>query len=137
MSERKVRPGGVEIWRDGPRQVRVWRARALDGGSAWVRGEGVTTRVALEEGSVGQSASGSKNDLIAQFPGRVRKILVSSGETVREDQPLLLIEAMKMEFPVKAPYNGVVRKILLSEGDVLSPGQLLVDLEALENEVGS
>lgn len=130
MSTRKPRPGGVEIWRDGAAQIRVWRARSTDGSAVWVRGEGVTRRVALEEGAETRGASGgSKNDLVAQFPGRVRKILVSAGEAVQEEQPLLLVEAMKMEFPIKAPYNGVVRKILLAEGDVLSPGQLLVDLE--------
>lgn len=131
MSTRKPRPGGVEVWREGAEQIRVWRARTIDGSAVWVRAEGVTHRVALEEWaqSSGGAAGSKANDLIAQFPGRVRKVLSQAGEAVEADQPLLMVEAMKMEFPIKAPYNGIVRKILVTEGDVLSPGQLLVDLE--------
>ena len=42
-------------------------------------------------------------DLVAQFPGKVRKVLVAEGAQVAEGEPLVLVEAMKMEFAVKAP----------------------------------
>lgn len=78
----------------------------------------------------GSGGGGSDADLVAQFPGKVRKLLVSDGATVKEGDSLLLVEAMKMEFAVKAPYDGVVKKMLVTEGQQLSPGTKFVDLEA-------
>lgn len=76
------------------------------------------------------SAAASAADFTAQFPGKVRKILVSDGATVSENQKLLLVEAMKMEFAIQAPCAGVVRKIRVFEGQQLSPGDLMVDFES-------
>ncbi len=80
--------------------------------------------------SVGQATSASKADLVAQFPGKVRKILVMQDQRVKEGEPLILVEAMKMEFAIKAPYSGTVSKILVKEGQQLSPGDLMIDVEA-------
>lgn len=75
------------------------------------------------------SARGSDADLVAQFPGKVRKILIQEGATVKEGEPLLLIEAMKMEFSVKAPFDGKVKKLLVKEAQQLNPGDRFLDLE--------
>lgn len=74
-------------------------------------------------------AQTGESDLVAQFPGKVRKILVSAGSEVTEDQPLILVEAMKMEFSVRAPHAGKVIQILVKEGQQLSPGDRFLDLE--------
>ncbi len=79
----------------------------------------------------GASAAGSDADLVAQFPGKVRRILITEGTTVVEGEPLVLIEAMKMEFSVKAPFAGKVSKIRVSEGQQLSPGDRFLDLEPI------
>lgn len=77
-----------------------------------------------------QSAAGSESDLIAEFPGKVRKILVHEGASVPAGEPLLLIEAMKMEFSIRAPFKGKVSKIFVHEGQQLTPGTRFLDLEA-------
>ena len=77
----------------------------------------------------GGAAAGSDSDLVAQFPGKVRKILVKAGDVVQEGDPLLLIEAMKMEFAVKAPFAGMIKAIKVTEGQQLSPGDRFVDME--------
>lgn len=82
------------------------------------------------ESRAGSGAGGSDQDLNAQFPGKVRKILVSVGAKLEEGMPMMLLEAMKMEFSVKAPYAGVVEKILVKEGQQISPGERLLDLKA-------
>jgi biotin carboxyl carrier protein len=69
------------------------------------------------------------SDFTAQFPGKVRKIMVAAGATVAVGTPLLMIEAMKMEFAVKAQNAGVVKAILVTEGQQLTPGQKLLDFE--------
>ena len=77
------------------------------------------------------SAKGSSaSDFTAQFPGKVRKIMVAENQAVEEGTPLLMIEAMKMEFAIKATEKGVVTKIKVTEGQQLTPGQILIDFEA-------
>ena len=76
------------------------------------------------------AGGGSDADLVAQFPGKVRKILVKADQAVAEGDPLVLVEAMKMEFAVKAPFAGKVTKLLVKEGQQLSPGDRLLDMEA-------
>ena len=75
------------------------------------------------------AAGGSEQDLVAQFPGKVRKILVGEGTLVEAGTPMLLLEAMKMEFSVKAPFAGTVHRILVKEGQQLSPGDRFLDLK--------
>jgi biotin carboxyl carrier protein len=83
------------------------------------------------------SAGAGDADLTAQFPGKVRKLLVREGDRVEEGTPLLLLEAMKMEFSIKAPFSGTVKKLCVQEGQQLSPGQQLIDLAPLETDGGS
>jgi biotin carboxyl carrier protein len=59
----------------------------------------------------------------------VIKVLVSDGDRVAARQPLLVLEAMKMETPVTAPYDAVVRKVNVAEGDRVASGAVLVELE--------
>ena len=63
------------------------------------------------------------------MPGTVIKVLVAAGERVQARQPLLVLEAMKMETPLTAPYDGVVRKVNVGEGDRVAGGAVLVELE--------
>ncbi len=74
------------------------------------------------------AAGGSDSDLIAQFPGKVRKLLVAEGATVPAGEPLILLEAMKMEFTIKAPYSGTVKKVLVQEGQQLAPGDRFFEI---------
>ncbi len=75
----------------------------------------------------------NSGDLVAQFPGKVRKILIESGNHVLKGDSLLLIEAMKMEFTIRAPFSGRVTRILVQEGQQLSSGDEFLDLEAVAN----
>ena len=104
------------------------RFSASVGGTLWF-GEWVREdRHSNDQGSAGGESL--ESDLVAQFPGKVRKIMVQSGALVKEGDPLLLIEAMKMEFSIKAPFSGRINAILVQEGKQISPGDRLVDMEA-------
>lgn len=74
-------------------------------------------------------AGGGDTDLAAQFPGKVRKILVAQGAKVKAGDPLILIEAMKMEFAIKSPVDAVVTRVLVQEGQQLSPGDRFFEIE--------
>lgn len=79
-------------------------------------------------GAAGGQTSGGDSDLIAQFPGKVRKICVKVGQAVAEGETLLLVESMKMEFAIQAPWSGVVGQIHVSEGQQLVVNDRYVDL---------
>ncbi len=68
--------------------------------------------------------------LTAPMPGTLVRVLVSEGESVREGQPLLVLEAMKMEHTVVAPYAGTVRRLPFAQGGSVAGGVILIELEA-------
>ena len=63
------------------------------------------------------------------MPGTVIRVLASAGDRVAPRQPLLVLEAMKMETPVVSPYDAVVKAVHVAEGDRVAGGALLVELE--------
>ena len=73
--------------------------------------------------------SGEQSTLTAPMPGTVIRLLVRAGDKVKQRQPLVVLEAMKMETPVVSPYEAVVRAVHVSEGDRVAGGALLVELE--------
>lgn len=65
----------------------------------------------------------------SEIAGSVWKIEVAIGDKVAEDDPLIVLEAMKMEIPLLAPRAGVVRQILVAEGEPIAEGDVAVVLE--------
>ncbi len=63
------------------------------------------------------------------MPGTVIRVHVSPGERVAARQPLLVLEAMKMETPLVSPYDATVKAVHVAEGDRVAGGALLVELE--------
>jgi acetyl/propionyl-CoA carboxylase alpha subunit len=65
----------------------------------------------------------------APMPGTVLRVLVRKGDQVESRQPLVVLEAMKMETPLVSPYAGVVQEVHVVEGDRVAGGAALVELE--------
>ena len=65
----------------------------------------------------------------SEIAGSVWKIEVEVGDRVAEEDPLVILESMKMEIPLLAPQAGVVREILVKEGDPIAEGDVAVILE--------
>ncbi|HEX6506834.1 MAG TPA: biotin/lipoyl-containing protein, partial [Chloroflexota bacterium] len=89
----------------------------------------VLTRPTFDGGAQGMN-SGSDAGLNAPMPGTIVKIVVAEGQTVEAREPLVILEAMKMEHVIEAPHAGVVRSILYREGDLVPAGAPLVRLES-------
>ena len=87
-------------------------------------GEGKQEPAAREPSGGG----GDAVPLQASVPGNVYKVSVSAGDRVEENQPLLVLEAMKMETPVVAPCSGVVESVEVKAGDVVEAGQVLLTI---------
>jgi 3-methylcrotonyl-CoA carboxylase alpha subunit len=65
---------------------------------------------------------------IAPMPGQVLKILVGAGQRISAGDPLVILEAMKMEQTLRASVDGVVEAILVKQGDVVAPGDVLIHI---------
>jgi propionyl-CoA carboxylase alpha chain len=124
---RGTSPDRVDLEIDGTRRVyRVHRVGpdtyvdASDGFSA-------LTEVPRFGDPEKQAAAGS---LLAPMPGLVRRVLVEVGTTVAAGQPLLVLEAMKMEQTVAAPAAGVVAELRAKAGEQVAAGQVLAVVEA-------
>jgi biotin carboxyl carrier protein len=66
--------------------------------------------------------------IVAPMPGKIVKVLVQSGAAVSARQPLIVIEAMKMENELRAPRTATVTDVLVSEGALVEAGALLVTM---------
>ena len=63
------------------------------------------------------------------MPGKVLQVLVEEGAEVTRGQRLMIVEAMKMENPLRAPHDSRVTRIHVAEGDSVTPGQTLIELD--------
>ncbi|MDO5301299.1 MAG: pyruvate carboxylase [Tissierellia bacterium] len=72
------------------------------------------------------------NEVPSSIPGTVIKTYKQAGDTVEESEPILVVEAMKMETNIIAPKKGVLEEIYVKEGDSVESGQLVVLLKSEE-----
>jgi acetyl/propionyl-CoA carboxylase alpha subunit len=83
-----------------------------------------------EQAMRGELGAAGRSELTAPMPGTVVRVLAAAGDRVAPRQPLVVLEAMKMETPLHSHYEAVVRRVLVAEGDQVAAGALLVELEA-------
>lgn len=69
------------------------------------------------------------NAIKAPMPGLILEISVEVGQTVKENDPLLILEAMKMENSFLSPRDGVIKSIAVEKGHAVDKGQLLIEFE--------
>jgi 3-methylcrotonyl-CoA carboxylase alpha subunit len=69
-----------------------------------------------------------EDNLTAAMPGQVTKVLIGEGDIVQRGQPLIILEAMKMEIKIVAPHDGYVAKVLVKPGQVVERGQALIEM---------
>jgi acetyl/propionyl-CoA carboxylase alpha subunit len=74
-------------------------------------------------------AAETSSTVTAPMPGTVIKVHVHEGSTVKARQPLVVIEAMKMETPLTSPFDATVRAVHVQEGDRVAGGAALVELD--------
>ncbi|PAV25256.1 oxaloacetate decarboxylase subunit alpha [Tamilnaduibacter salinus] len=100
--------------------------------------DGVPEEIQLESigepagagGGSGHRARASKEgDVTTTMPGNIVDVLVQEGDSVSAGDPVLIIEAMKMETEVKATVSGAVAAVHIQKGDRVTPGDVLVEIE--------
>lgn len=78
--------------------------------------------------SLNMLSGGGGNEIKSQMPGRILAVNVGIGDCVEKGDVVLVMEAMKMENPLKAPSSGVISDILIAADDLVDAKQVLVKL---------
>lgn len=123
-----VTPVSAGLYRvtDGDRTWMVAVAGPPDNRWVWIDGRVARIDAPSTGRSRGRSAS---NELSAPMPATVISVMVAIGATVARGDTLVMLEAMKMELPIRAPRDGVVRAIHCQAGQLVQPGVNLLELE--------
>ncbi|MEO0603102.1 MAG: biotin/lipoyl-containing protein [Myxococcota bacterium] len=100
----------------------------LDGDDAIIDGVRYPFAIALpaEAGGGATSPGGAKHDVRSELPAKVLRVLVKEGDTVKEGQTILVLEALKMEIEIAAPADGRVAAVAVAAGQQVGAGELLV-----------
>src|SRR5919108_722108 len=65
----------------------------------------------------------------AELTGNLWKVVVTEGQSVAQDETIMILESMKMEIPITAPRPGKISRLLAKEGETVQAGQVLAELE--------
>ena len=93
-----------------------------------LRRNGVTIKV-LRETSGGDAAAASGDTVTSPMPGKIIAVNVKPGDTVKAGDPVIVMEAMKMEMTLEAPRDGVVEEVAAEVDALVSDGEVLLTLE--------
>jgi len=122
---RSTAPGELRLGEGGARVA--WVAAA--GSIRWVFLDGKAYEIEVElEGQRRRSAPG-QGSLSAPMPATVVRVEVSPGTPVRRGDTLIILEAMKMELPIRASSDGTVKSLSCKPGDLVQPGVALIEIE--------
>ncbi|UJP66818.1 acetyl-CoA carboxylase biotin carboxyl carrier protein subunit [Mongoliitalea daihaiensis] len=80
----------------------------------------------LEKLGINMNQSSAAKDIKAPMPGLIFDLKVAEGDTVKKGDPVLILEAMKMENILKSPGDGVIKKIKIKKGDSVEKNQILI-----------
>jgi biotin carboxyl carrier protein len=67
-----------------------------------------------------------RQQVLAPMPGKIVRVLVSAGDSVRAGQGLLVVEAMKMQNEIRAPKSGTIDRVRVVEGQTVNAGEVVV-----------
>ena len=118
--------GRFQVTRGAKRTI----AYAVAGRETWAFVDGRTFVVSdTADGSPRRSRIDEQAALTAPMPATVLKINVAAGQAVKQNDVLMVLEAMKMELPIRSPRDGVVKAIRCEAGELVQPGTTLLELE--------
>ncbi len=76
------------------------------------------------------SNAGESNTILAPMPGKITKVLFTEGQSVEQGKVVLVMEAMKMEYTLKAEISAKIKKVSVKMGEQVTLGQTLIEFEA-------
>jgi biotin carboxyl carrier protein len=77
-----------------------------------------------------KNKSKSRIQLIrSPMPGKILEVIIEAGAEVKEGEPLLILEAMKMQNEINSSYSGKITKVFVHEGDIVNKEDVLIEIE--------
>ncbi len=131
MAKFSVEPIG-EGWYFVGDGIRRWRvAVAATADTTWVFVDGQVATLDVAPKGAGRKRPGSRGDMgvMAPMPATVVAVKAAVGQSVSHGDTLIVLEAMKMELPIRAPRDGVVKAVRCAKGDLVQPGVTLLEFE--------
>ena len=123
-------PGEFMV-RDGDRITRMYAATAGD--TVWVFHDGVVYEIADPSPSRARArSSAGGGSLTAPMPATVVDVKVKAGDAVRRGDIVIVLEAMKMELPVRALGDGKVKAVHCRPGELVQPDTVLIEIAPRE-----
>lgn len=108
----------------------VWVASSGD--IRWVFLDGDVFRFEVETEETRRRGAAHHGTLSAPMPATVMRIHAQMGEAVKRGDTLIILEAMKMELPVRAHTDGTVTRVRCREGELVQPGAILIEMDESE-----
>jgi acetyl/propionyl-CoA carboxylase alpha subunit len=126
---RRVSIEGARIVLEGSDGKRFAARVVIDDARAFVRIGGASLTLLELPRFPDRDAGSAVDGCVAPMPGKILKVLVEAGATVKAGETLVLMEAMKMEHAVKAPHDGIAKEVRARVGEQVDGGALLVIVE--------
>ncbi|REK19098.1 MAG: biotin/lipoyl-binding protein, partial [Actinobacteria bacterium] len=121
----EVSAGSVELIAGESMRLEVSRY----GSERFVDGAAGSARLTLLPRFPSASRTDTEGSLHAPMPGRIVRVEVSEGDAVSDGQPLIVLEAMKMEHTLRAPHQGTVTSVNCRVGDQVEGNDVLIVVE--------
>lgn len=127
LSVTRIGDGAYRVHRLGRAEV-VYVATT--GGTGWAWWNGRVFRTSAQESRPREQSSirGGHQIVVAPMPATLLKVLVRDEQTVKKGETLVILEAMKMELPLRATADAVVKRVLCREGELVQADTTLVEL---------
>ena len=131
---RRTGPGLYSVMHNGRSHNVLVQKEDMENGTVRMRIGGGTYTVAMEDErsrlvqllGLDKVKGAVLKELKAPMPGLVLKVLVKEGDTVKKNDPLLILEAMKMENEIFSPADGVVKEIRARDGETVNTGDVMM-----------
>ena len=102
---------------------------ATERDATWVFADGIVARVEPVGETLRSARKRGDSSVMSPMPATVVAIHAVPGQAVTEGETIIVLEAMKMELPIKAPRSGVVKAVHCAKGDLVQPGVNLLELD--------
>lgn len=127
----EIAPGKFQTHLNGARKLVCC---VVKGNRSYIDIDGMLIELDIpsDDGNMASSAAAhavAKDKIFAPMPGKIVKLLVKEGEMVEAKQPMVIVEAMKMENQVNSPASGTVKKINFKDGEQVGTEIPIIELE--------
>jgi biotin carboxyl carrier protein len=120
---------GWHLVTEGDERWRVAIADAPDATWVFVDGQVARLDATADSSTRGRARGRGDSSVMAPMPATVVTINAAAGQRVNEGDTIIVLEAMKMELPIRSPRSGIVKAVRCAKGELVQPGVTLLEIE--------